>query len=232
MTEFTILKNSHGEYAVSEKLFHRSCHVISKLSQKQIWEHKTIEFIRKNINDKSIVHAGTYIGDMLPAISKSTNGRVFAFEANPDTAECAKKTIEINGLENVLFHEMGLGDKKSKKNLIYEYSEGKSLGGGARFDLEDQDESRYTLKTNKRKKISITTIDSIVDEEVGIIQLDIEGFEMKALIGGIKTIRKYKPILILENVSGDEGFMQSDILPLGYKRFTKVDENTVWKVDN
>jgi len=231
MTEFTILENEHGEYAVSENLFERSCPVISQLSTKKIWEHRTIEFIRENINNKSIVHAGTYIGDMLPAISKSTNGKVFAFEANPDTAECAKKTIEINGLGNILFHEMGLGDKNTKASLIYEYSEGRSLGGGSRLDSKDQEENRYTLKTNKRKKISITTIDSVVDEEVSIIQLDIEGFEMKALMGGIKTIRKYKPILILENVSGDEEFMQSDILPLGYKRFTKVDENTVWKVD-
>ena len=231
MTEFTILENKHGEYAVSENLFERSCPVISQLSTKQIWEHRTIEFIRENINDKSIVHAGTYIGDMLPAISKSTNGKVFAFEANPDTAECAKKTIEINRLGNILFHEMGLGDKNTKASLIYEYSEGRSLGGGSRLDSKDQKENRYTLKTNKRKKISVTTIDSVVDEEVSIIQLDIEGFEMKALMGGIGTIRKYKPILILENVSGDEEFMQSDILPLGYKRFTKVDENTVWKVD-
>jgi FkbM family methyltransferase len=231
MVEFTILENSHGQYAISENLFEKSCPVISQLSTKKIWEHKTIEFIQENINDKSIVHAGTYIGDMLPAISKSTKGKVFAFEANPDTAECAKKTIEINGLGNILFHEMGLGDKKSKQDLIFEYQDGKSLGGGSRLDFEDQRENRYTLKTNKRKTIDITTIDSVVNEEVSIIQLDIEGFEMKALMGGIETIRKYKPILILENVSGDEEFMQSDILPLGYRRFTKVDENTVWKVN-
>ena len=185
----------------------------------------------ENINNKSIVHAGTYFGDMLPAFSKSTKGKVFAFEANPESAKCAKKTIEINDLKNIIFYEMGLGDNITEGNLIYEYEEGKSLGGGTRFDLNNQEESRYTLKSNKRKKINITTIDSIVNEEISIIQLDIEGFEMKALKGGIKSIQKYKPILILENVDGNEDFMQSDILPLGYKKFNKVDENTLWKVN-
>jgi FkbM family methyltransferase len=42
------------------------------------------------------------------------------------------------------------------------------------------------------------TIDSLNLPECDLIQLDIEGFELNALIGGLKTIEKFKPILCIE----------------------------------
>jgi len=47
----------------------------------------------------------------------------------------------------------------------------------------------------------MTTIDTIVSQynikKVDIIKLDVEGSEEKALLGGIKTIVKYRPKLII-----------------------------------
>lgn len=230
MNNFTILKNKYGRYAVGEKIHNPSCPVIRSLSQEKVWESKTIEFIIENINNESMIHAGTYFGDMLPAFGKSTKSKIFAFEANPFSAESAKGTIQLNNLNNIVFYEMGLGSSISKENLIYQYQEGQSLGGGSRFEIKNAKESRYTLDTNIKTEIDIITIDSIINEKISIIQLDIEGFEMEALKGGIETIKRYKPILILENVNGTEDFMQSDIIPLGYKNITKIDENTIWKI--
>ena len=33
---------------------------------------------------------------------------------------------------------------------------------------------------------------------IGLIKIDIEGFELKALKGAVKTIRKHKPVIIIE----------------------------------
>jgi FkbM family methyltransferase len=42
------------------------------------------------------------------------------------------------------------------------------------------------------------TIDSLNLPSCGLIQLDIEGFELKALEGAINTIQKYKPVVCVE----------------------------------
>ncbi len=42
------------------------------------------------------------------------------------------------------------------------------------------------------------TIDNLNLPECDLIQLDVEGYELNALLGGINTIKKYKPILCIE----------------------------------
>ena len=70
------------------------------------------------------------------------------------------------------------------------------------------------------EQIDILTIDGSVpkDRNISILQLDIEGFEKQALMGALETIKRCKPILILED---DHGFTKSDwfkdnILSLDY----------------
>lgn len=42
------------------------------------------------------------------------------------------------------------------------------------------------------------TIDNLNLPDCSLIQLDVEGYEYKALLGGINTIKKYKPVLCIE----------------------------------
>ncbi len=42
------------------------------------------------------------------------------------------------------------------------------------------------------------TLDSIKPKDVDLIHLDVEGFEYNALKGAVKTISKYKPLIVLE----------------------------------
>ncbi|MEK7523076.1 MAG: FkbM family methyltransferase, partial [Patescibacteria group bacterium] len=46
-------------------------------------------------------------------------------------------------------------------------------------------------------QIKIVPIDKFINEHITYIKLDIEGFEKKALIGAKKTIKKYKPKLVI-----------------------------------
>ena len=41
-------------------------------------------------------------------------------------------------------------------------------------------------------------IDDLNLTDCNLIQLDVEGYELNALLGGIKTIKKYKPVLCIE----------------------------------
>ena len=46
-------------------------------------------------------------------------------------------------------------------------------------------------------KLYITTIDSI-DKKVDIVKIDVEGYEKKVLFGMNETVRKYRPLILIE----------------------------------
>lgn len=54
---------------------------------------------------------------------------------------------------------------------------------------------------SKTEKVSVVTIDQLVDQyslgEGGVIKMDIEGFEMAALVGAANTMKRYKPALAI-----------------------------------
>jgi len=225
-----ILENKYGQYAISKNYnFTKTCLVWSELKDGKVWEKETIEYVAKKINNKSMVHAGVYIGDMLPAFSSFTNKTIYAFEPNPDMLETINDTIKINKLSNVIFFNKGLSNTEDTADLFYRYENGLSIAGGARIDSPHQANDRYTANSNLKTTINNVTIDATVKDEVSVIQLDVEGFEIHALKGAMETIRKYKPVLILENVKENDTWMIENIVPLGYKKVAKLNKNTCWE---
>src|SRR3954452_24271622 len=57
----------------------------------------------------SMVHAGTFFGDMLPSFSKKINGTVYAFEPVLENYLLARAASEVNDLRNVTLVHAGLG---------------------------------------------------------------------------------------------------------------------------
>ena len=81
---------------------------------------------------------------------------------------------------------------------------------------------------NRFKEVDIVVLDSVIPPEraVTIIQLDVEGFERHVLEGAMETIRRCKPILILETLPESDSL--SEILSsLRYRVSGKLHENTV-----
>jgi hypothetical protein len=77
-------------------------------------------------------------------------------------------------------------------------------------------------------------IDNLNLPECGLIQLDVEGYELNALLGAVETIKKYKPVLCVEfcekwlNRYNDSSEKVLDLIySLGYKL---VDEYGVDKI--
>ena len=222
---YRIYENKFGKYAVPEEVDHRPC--VKAIKSSQVWEPNTIKFICENIKNLNMVHAGTFFGDMIPAFSKSTMGKIYAFEANAENAFCAEKTIFLNNLKNVVLTKKGLGHTKEKRELMVSLKKNEQfikVGGTGSFLIPENDECIT-------ETVEITTIDSVVSGHIGIIQLDIEGFEINALKGAINTIRKYKPILILETVDPLDSFFKENIISLGYKFKKEIEKNKVWMIE-
>lgn len=173
----------------------------------EVWERETIKFVINNCQQKNIVSAGTFIGDFIIPFCKNTKGNVICFEPEPENNHFTKLNIELNNITNVIFSGFALSNENKPGFLK---CLGSWVGSSNKYqeDLlgEHLGETAWVTNDNTSLTIPINliTLDyflekNSIDEEISIIQLDIEGYEMNALDGSKKTIEKYLPIIISES---------------------------------
>lgn len=224
--------NKYGGYCVPESSRYRPA--ARKILSNDIHEPKTIEYIISKCGNGDVVHAGTYFGDFLPALSKgvSANSIIWAFEPNPENYRCAKITIEINNITNVVLTNAGLGAKQEQLFIQTIDKKGRALGGASRIVSHESNE--MTLAEN----VQMITIDSIISLErfVSVIQLDVEGHEKNALTGALSTIQRCLPVIILEVLPSstliDSDWFRKNILCLGYRKIIDVHGNSVFACES
>lgn len=222
----SVAYNRYGGYCVPQSSRHRPA--ARTVLSGGVWEPDTIEFMVKHAVEGDIVHAGTYFGDFIPALSQScgTRAKLWAFEPNPENYRCALITIAINNLKNVRILNAGLGSEHGLLPMKISDRGGTALGGASRLVVphEEAAEGRFV-------EVEIVRLDDVVppDRRVAILQLDVEGFEQSALGGAMATIRRCKPVIILENVPEPDWFCRT-IQSLGYAASGTLHENTVFAV--
>ena len=147
--------------------------------------------------------------------------RVVAFEPNPVARHLLNANLAINRIENVRVDARGLSDQAGSESLVVKAGNlGASHVKGARDDGRRWGSSGEVA-------IELTTGDQCLDPEADIdfIKLDVEGFEHEVLQGLLGTIRRCRPILMLEQlgeaIEGATGTSPSHQLltGLGYRAF-------------
>ena len=225
--------NEYGGYCVPIASQHRIA--ARAILSNHVYEPKTIAFLTSNWSTGDIVHAGTYFGDFLPAISAAcpANSTIWAFEPNVENFRCAQITMLINGINNVVLTHAGLGARRADSAIQVSGPNGRALGGASRIiDEADAEPGRHT------QQVEILTIDEAIPEDrnISIIQLDVEGFEERALSGGMRTIERCKPLLVLEVLQGrdfiDSEWFVENILGRGYAEVGSVHGNAVFTCTN
>lgn len=133
------------------------------------------EYVNKK-NRKTVVQAGGNAG-FYPKQYSSLFNTVYTFE--PDWLNFYCLTLN-NPSENVIKTQGCFGNEHRLISLsITEKNRGKNFVSGSGI-------------------IPTFKIDNLKLESCGLIQLDVEGFEYYALLGGIDTIKYFKPVIVLE----------------------------------
>jgi FkbM family methyltransferase len=162
------------------------------------------------IRNKCIIDAGAYIGDSALFLSGYTQNKIFAFEPVLSNYEMLLRTIQLNDLKNVTPLNLGLGARDELINIVSDFS-------ASRY-------SNASTGVTNTESTHVTTLDDFVQKNglaVGLIKVDVEGFEKQLLEGAMKTIREQKPSLLLSIYhSGADFFDIKEIiqrLNLGYR---------------
>ena len=187
-----------------------------------IHEPETEEFVKNNIKDGDIVHAGAGFGDSIVQFEKfiNPNQMIWAFEPIPESFKCVKINLLLNDCTNVVIRNLGLSNKCGDKNFITKYK--KDSHRGVAVAIVEQE-------TEMTEKLFCSTIDVEIPKrrKIDIIHLDVEYHEQYALEGGLKTIQRNLPIIIIETLPSDE-WLENNLYTLGYNKIRKVDKNTVF----
>jgi FkbM family methyltransferase len=160
----------------------------------------------------NMIHAGTFFGDMLPSFSSKSSGIVYAFEPVLENYILAKLTVDENKLENIMLFNCGLGRAFDLARIDCETENGMHFGGASRISSVGQ-------------IVPIVPIDSLSIDQLSILQLDVEGFELDALVGGTETIRRLQPVIMIEdNKRSCNDFLSS----MNYSLVGKVPGLFIW----
>ncbi|MDQ7026704.1 MAG: FkbM family methyltransferase [Anaerolineae bacterium] len=118
-----------------------------------------------------------------------SSGRIAAFEANPTLVTRIRENISLNN-----FNHINLVNKAVNH-----------MGETATFYITANSElSSLEYRDNAVEKITVhaTTIDEFMEESnwerLDFIKLDIEGHDCHALIGANRTLRNFRPYIVLE----------------------------------
>jgi len=207
-----ICKNKYGNYIVPAS---HNRPVTNALKNGDVYEPKTIEFILKNYNNSAIVTAGTYIGDFLPAFSKIP--KVYAFEPVSENYIYANLNKNLNNLNNITLENLCLSNKNTVQKMITNINN-VPCGGSSHILLPKQSVSAAD-KVEEVKSVRLDDYLSKNDIPISIIQLDVEKHETEVIEGAIKTIEKYKPIIIVETKPKKE--IENILFGLGYEYYAE-----------
>lgn len=135
-------------------------------------------------------HVGISVHCWAPRFQK-----VVAFEPMVDHFECLK--VNVAKFDNVEINNCGISNQS--KMLRGAYRTGKNSGS---FQLLADD---YKLNPNKKSKvyqIPSRRLDEFDLQDVDLIKIDVEGWELEVLRGAKETIRRWHPVLMIEFTQG------------------------------
>jgi FkbM family methyltransferase len=144
-------------------------------------DQNLLPIVLQYINEgDTVIDCGAFIGDHTIAYSNKVgdDGLIIAFEPSKEAYECLEYNLKEK--DNTIIRKQGLGEKTESKGI-------RAVEGNSGMN--------YLIEGNE---ISIMSIDELNLSKLDFIKIDCEGYELNVLKGGINTINKFKPKMLIE----------------------------------
>lgn len=203
-----------------------------------LWDEDIIDEIIVNMKENyDILDIGANIGLITLGIIKKAKeqnksfGTIHCFECNSNVIPLL--ISNISPYNNVNVYTFALSDKQELCNItVYEGNMGSnyiySSKDGINVTEYDYSKLFYTPAHKRSNNVLIlgVALDSIIYQftnKIGIIKIDVEGYEFKVLEGAKELIKIHQPVIIVEifeTINFDK--VMAYFKSIGYKRFKKI----------
>ncbi len=184
------------------------------------WESYLVNYFKSNVNEgDTVIDIGGYVGTHSIVLSKlvGNKGRVYTFEPFPVSFNTLFYNIINNKCFNVILYNCGLGNTNTIMKLPNICKTINTVFNWGCIKLEDKEDKEDKISDNN---VYIKKLDDF-NINPKLIKIDVEGMEFNVLLGAENTIKKNKPILIVEiNYEEDEynyTNVKNYLWSLGYK---------------
>ena len=147
------------------------------------WDKSALDIINQYLPDNAVIlDIGSH--SVYWAIERNAK-KVYAFEPLKSTYEILARNIKLNSLNKTVI-PYNIGFYSEKTNAVVRC-----------YNLQNIGNTSFLPKSDGRFKL--ITLDSMsFNEKIDLIKIDVEGAEVEVLNGGIKTINKHKPVIVIE----------------------------------
>ena len=188
------------------RLYHRiRCYKYAK------YRNPELKLISSLVTKNQVcIDIGANLGLFTYFMSRASK-HVFAFEPNPYPLENLKHLVD----KNVTIIPIALGNTNGPTEIkIPHHANGWSSNGASLAPKTDEPGKVINIQCRK--------LDCLNLNNIGLIKIDVEGFEIEVLKGARETILKNRPVMIIENEAvhiNDTNQLFSIMADLGYEKY-------------
>jgi len=163
--------------------------LIGRLVRRQYFYRENGSVIEPSLGDH-VIDAGACLGDTAVVFSHvvGESGRVYSFEPNRVHLQVLEANIEKHVLKNIKVFPSGLSNDRIDADPV-------AVKAECDFGFSINQADRAGQKCPQMRVDDLVASGEI--ERVDFIKMDIEGSELVALMGGLETLKKYRPKLAL-----------------------------------
>lgn len=142
--------------------------------------------VKNTIKDTIILDIGANIGNhTLYYLNECNAKKVICFEPVSDTFRILSRNVEINNL--------------SDKAVLINAAVGESDGSAIMSSYDIQNTGMATVEPSDNGPIKMISIDNYqLFDKIGLVKIDVEGFELSVLKGMVNVLKKDKPFISIE----------------------------------
>lgn len=191
----TFYETATGNYFLPTDVYNDV--VANSIKENKIFEKEVVDlasiFIKPNT---CVLDIGANFGQMSILFSNlvGDNGKVLSFEADDWIFEIFQKNIEANYKQGKIVPHFGAIHNVDNEIMIFPNQDFKEFDAYGSYGID------YNSNINSTgRKVMSLTIDSLnIMEPISFMKIDIQGGDLQAMQGAIKTIEKNKMPILFE----------------------------------
>jgi FkbM family methyltransferase len=170
---------------------------------------------------------GAHAGQFTKLLSRvARDGRVYAFEPGGYARSILRRVVALHRLDNVEICPFGLGDRVGEATLSVPLKRSGSMGFGLGHIGGD-------VRASATEPVRLTTLDAFARERAFVrldfVKADIEGWEMRLVLGAAECIARFRPALMIEIVAEHLG--RAGNTPAEMWSFFAARQYRAWRIE-